>query len=73
MGQLNYDVLYKTDEPVDQVEAWLDAHCEGAWKLEIESPAQFSHKKNLKVLFERESDITKLCQLASQARGSEAA
>jgi hypothetical protein len=68
MGALSYPVIYRTDESVDQVEAMLSAHCEGRWHVEletddatgkVESPVD---RMNLRVLFERESDIQTLCQ-----------
>jgi len=68
MGALNYPVIYRTDETVDQVEALLSAHCEGRWqvKLEIEEAAEIAmtetDRMNMRVLFERESDIRTLCQ-----------
>ena len=68
MGSLSYPVIYRTDESVDQVEAMLSAHCEGRWQVELEideamgKVAPPADRMNLRVLFERESDIRTLCQ-----------
>ena len=68
MGELSYPVIYRTDESVDEVEAMLSAHCEGRWQVEMERDAAMGtvespvDRMNLRVLFERESDIRTLCQ-----------
>ncbi len=65
MEEMVYDVHYLTDEPLDQVKSWLSNHCEGKWALELDGMNDDYTKLNLKVLFERESDIRTLCELSS--------
>ncbi|MEX2451087.1 MAG: hypothetical protein WD407_09550 [Rhodospirillales bacterium] len=66
MEEMIYDVHYLTDEPLDRVKSWLANHCEGKWALELNGMNEDYTKVNIKVLFERESDIGKLCELSSQ-------
>ena len=66
MEEMVYDVHYLTDEPLDQVKSWLANNCEGKWALELDGMSDDYTKVNLKVLFERESDIRTLCDLSSQ-------
>ena len=65
MGSLNYPVLYKTDETVDQVKDRLSARCEGTWSVEVESTDAASNRRNLRVVFARESDIRSLLRPAA--------
>ena len=67
MEEMVYYVHYLTDEPIDHVKNWLASHCEGKWNLELDGMNEDYSKVNIKVKFERESDIIKLCELSSQA------
>ncbi len=67
MEELAFDVNYMTDEPIDHVKTWLAKNCEGKWNLELDGMSEDYTKVNIKVKFERESDILKLCELSSQA------
>ncbi len=60
MGRLIYAVEYMTDESKDQVETLLGARCLGAWHVERIPAMQRSNR--FRVTFEREADITSLCQ-----------
>jgi hypothetical protein len=67
MEKMVYDVHYLTDEPIDHVKSWLSSHCEGKWNLELDGMNEDYSKVNIRVKFECESDIVKLCELSSQA------
>ncbi len=60
MGHLNYPVLYKTTETIDQVNQRLATQCEGTWKVEVDRTDSKKNNWSLRVLFERESDILSL-------------
>jgi hypothetical protein len=60
MSSLTYDVLYTTDETVDQIESLLAARCKGDWRLEMRGGRRKRGPRNLRIIFEHESDISAL-------------
>ncbi|MCW8836841.1 MAG: hypothetical protein OQJ99_10825 [Rhodospirillales bacterium] len=62
---LAYDVLYVTDETLEEIRARLRATCRGAWDLRRVGFPVGKKARRVKVFFERESDISALCHPAN--------
>lgn len=66
MRKMAYNVYYQTNEPIDYIREWLENHCKGNWKLELDGMNEDSSRINIKVNFEHESDTTKLFELSAK-------
>ena len=62
MGSLSCGLVYKTDQPVKKMEAWMKYNCDGDWDIRLagmddKNPAKI--KKILEIYFERKKDKEK--------------
>jgi hypothetical protein len=53
---LRYAVLFKTGVPIPDLEAWLNANCEGDCSMVLEDMDTDLTSKTLRIMFETEED-----------------
>ena len=70
MTKYRFGVLYTTDEPVEDIEAWLDGNCRGAWNVELEGLDDDLVKKHFRVVFEHETDKDAFSKMVAGGRSS---
>lgn len=53
---LHTGIKFKTSAPINAIEDWLEANCEGEWEVDIEAISTALKQKSVAVYFETDED-----------------
>ncbi len=62
MNALSFGIAYKTENPVSEIETWLETNCSGDWDVSvagIDDHGTGQMKKKLEIYFEMAGDRDK--------------
>jgi len=53
---LHTGIKFKTSAPINVIEDWLEANCQGEWDVDIEAISTQLRQKSVAVYFETDND-----------------